>query len=94
MARGKKAILSVLLIFSVVSCASPLTEKGKADAAGDSEISKPSAAPEYFEMVQALAEPDQWQLGEDSYGLRGKVDQVAGQSNSTPAHAFSRADAC
>jgi hypothetical protein len=58
MGRTKRAILLALLIFGVISCASPLAGTGKADAAGDSEVSKPSTAPEYFEMVQALADRD------------------------------------
>jgi hypothetical protein len=56
MARTKTAMLLALLIFGVMSSALPLAERGKANAAGDSEVSRPSTAKEYFEMVQGLAD--------------------------------------
>ena len=52
----KMAMLSALLISAVISCSSPLAEKGKTNAANSSEVAQPSTAPEYFEMVQALAD--------------------------------------
>jgi hypothetical protein len=52
MTRRKTATLLALLI----SCALPLSEKGKANAGSDSEVSKPSTAPEYSEMVQVFAD--------------------------------------
>jgi hypothetical protein len=56
MALRKATILLALVISGLISCVMPPAEKGDANAAADSEVSKPSVAPEYFEMVQALAD--------------------------------------
>ena len=54
----KTAMLLTLLISVVSFYALPLAGQGTANAAGAPEVSKPSSAPEYLEMVKALADRD------------------------------------